>query len=482
VAHPSDLYGRREPEPPPPTVDIPLAGAPLRVAPELPQEEGFPMPATQLRLAMFLFPGYHLGAWRLPDAIADMNLDIADYVRAAQLAEEAKLDAIFFEDQAAVRRSNEMLAGDTYGAGNPRSIHFDPTMVLPALAMHTTHLGLAATSTATFNEPYNLARRFSSIDFISNGRAGWNLVTSFNEAEAQNFGLDAHVEHAARYERAEEFVDVVTGLWDSWDDGAIIRDKESGRYFDVDGMHFLQHEGRFFKVRGPLTMGRSPQVRPVIFQAGASEPGRRLAARTADVVFTLQSDLSAARAFRDDMRRRAAEFGRDPDKIKILVGMTPIVGDTDADAAERQLRMRELIPADLAVADLIALSGGFDFRAFDLDGPMPELPESNAGKSHRQAIIDVARRGSLSIVDTARYFAEGSYLKMVGAPSTIADTMQEWLEAGGCDGFLAVPTHFPTGVEDFTGRVVPELQRRGIFRAEYEGTSLRERLGVATYR
>lgn len=439
------------------------------------------MTKKNLTLALFLFPGYHMGAWRLPDAIPEMDLNIEHYVTAAKLAEDAKMDAIFFEDQAAVRRSNDILNGDTYGATNPRSIHFDPTMVLPALAMHTTHLGLAATSTATFNEPFNLARKFSSIDFISNGRAGWNLVTSFNEAEAQNYGLDAHVEHGLRYERANEFIDVVTGLWDSWEEGAITRDKESGVYFDVEKMHFLQHDGKFFKVRGPLPMGRSPQGRPVIFQAGSSEPGRQLAARTADVVFTLQSDIAEARAFRDDIRSRAAGFGRDPEKIKVLAGMTPIVGDTDQEAKDLQKRMRELIPSELAVADLIPLSGGFDFRKFDLDGPMPDLPESNAGKSHRQAIIDVARKNNLSILETARYFAEGSYLKMVGAPATIADTMQEWREADACDGFLAVPTHFPTGVEDFTQRVIPELQRREIFRTEYTDGTLRERLGVEIY-
>ncbi len=439
------------------------------------------MTQKQLRLALFLFPGYHMGAWRLPDAIPELDVNIEHYVRAAELAEEAKLDAIFFEDQAAVRRSNEIMAGDTYGAANPRSIHFDPTVVLPALAMRTTHLGLAATSTATFNEPYNLARKFASIDFISGGRAGWNLVTSFNQAEAQNFGLDQHVEHDLRYERAEEFVDVVTGLWDSWEEGAITRDKESGSYFDVDKMHFLRHEGRFFTVRGPLPMGRSPQGRPVIFQAGSSEPGRALAARTADVVFTLQSDIDEARAFRDDIRARTAAFGRDPDKIKILVGMTPIVADTDEEARALQTRMRSLIPPELAVADLMALSGGFDFRDYDLDGPVPELPASNAGQSHRQAIIDVSRRNGLSILETARYFAEGSYLKMVGAPATIADTMQSWLEGDACDGFLAVATHFPTGVEGFTQHVVPELQRRGVFRTEYTGSSLRENLGVETF-
>jgi N-acetyl-S-(2-succino)cysteine monooxygenase len=436
---------------------------------------------TQMRLALFLFPGYHLGAWRLPEAVPEVDLGIEHYVRAAELAEAAKLDAIFFEDQAAVRRSNDILAGDTYGAANPRNIHLDPTMVLPALAMRTTHLGLAATATATFNDPFALARRFSTLDFVSGGRAGWNLVTSFNEDEAQNFGLEAHVAHADRYERASEFIDVVTGLWDSWEPGAIGRDKESGVYFDVEKMHFLQHRGEHFTVRGPLPMGRSPQVRPVVFQAGSSEPGRELAARTADVVFTLQSRIEGARAFRDDIRRRAAAFGRDPDAVKILVGITPIVGDTDAEARELADRMLALIPDDLAVSGLMALAGGFDFRECDLDGPLPELPESNAGKSHREAIIDVARRGNLSIRQTARYFAEGSYLKVVGAPTTIADTLQEWTEAQACDGFLAVPTHFPTGVEDFTGKVVPELQRRGLFRTEYTGTTLRENLGVTTY-
>ena len=439
------------------------------------------MTNKMMRLALFLFPGQHLGVWRLADAIPELDVGIEHYVRAAQLAEEAKLDAIFFEDQAAVPRSNDILRGDVYGAAHPRAIHFDPMMVLPALAMHTKHLGLAATSTATYNEPYNVARRFASIDFISNGRAGWNLVTSFNEHEAQNFGLEAHVEHDARYERASEFIDVVTGLWDSWEDGAILRDKEKGVYFDVAKMHFLQHEGKFFKVRGPLTMGRSPQGRPVIFQAGSSEPGRQLAARTADVIFTLQTDMSESRAFREDIRRRAVGFGRDPDSIKILVGATPIVGTTDEEARELRVRMRELIPEELAITHLMPHSGGVDFRKYDLNGAFPDLPETNAGKSHRSALVALARRDNLSILQTARFFAEGSYLKLVGAPATIADTMQEWHEADACDGFLAVPTHYPTGVEGFTRHVVPELQSRGVFRTEYSGRHLRDHLGVSTY-
>lgn len=439
------------------------------------------MADRMLRLALFLFPGQHLGAWRLPDAIPELDTGVEHYVRAAQLAEAAKLDAIFFEDQAAVPRSNHILKGDTYGAAHPRAIHFDPTMLLPALAMQTKHLGLAATSTATYNEPYNTARRFSTIDFISNGRAGWNLVTSFNENEAQNFGLDAHVEHGLRYERASEFIDVVTGLWDCWEPGAVTRDKESGAYFDVSKMHFLQHEGRFFKVRGPLPMGRSPQGRPVIFQAGSSEPGRDLAARTADVVFTLQTDIAEARAFRADIRKRAEGYGRDPDKVKVLPGVTPIMGDTDAAAEAFREQMRDLIPVELAISHLTPHAGGLNFLDYDLNGPMPDLPPTNAGKSHREALMALARKGNLSILQTARFFAEGSYMKLVGAPATIADTMQEWLEAEACDGFLAVPTHFPCGVEDFTTRVVPELQRRGLFRTEYSGPHLRDHLGVTTY-
>jgi N-acetyl-S-(2-succino)cysteine monooxygenase len=439
------------------------------------------MTDQMLRLALFLFPGYHFGAWRLPDAIPEMDLGIEHYVRAARLAEEGRMDAIFFEDQAAVPRSNDILRGDTYGAASPRGIHLDPSMLLPALAMVTKHLGLAATATTTYNDPYSLARKFSSIDFISNGRAGWNLVTSFNESEAQNFGLDAHVDHSMRYERAGEFVDVVNGLWESWEQGAVVRDKKSGTYYDVAKMHFLQHHGKFFKVRGPLTMDRSPQVRPVIFQAGASEPGRELAARTADVVFTLQTEISASRAFREDIRRRAVRFGRDPEKIKILPGITPIVGKTDHEARGFREQMRDLIPEDLAVSLLMHHTGGLDLRNFDLNGPMPDLPETNAGKSHQQAVTAVARRGNLTILQTARYFAEGTYLKMVGAPATIADTMEDWRKAEACDGFLVVPPYFPKGVEDFVHLVIPELQRRGIFRKEYSGLHLRDHLGVTNY-
>ncbi|MDF0541785.1 LLM class flavin-dependent oxidoreductase [Sphingobium sp. H39-3-25] len=439
------------------------------------------MTDKMMRLAMFLFPGYHFGAWRLPEAIPEIDLGIEHYVRAAKLAEEGKFDAIFFEDQAAVPRSNNIMKGDFFGGASPRAIHYDPMMLLPALARETTHLGLVATASTTFNEPYNLARRLSSIDFISHGRAGWNLVTSFNENEAQNFGLDVLSDHAVRYERANEFFDVVAGLWEGWEEGALTRDKESGVFFDLSKMHFLKHEGKFFKVRGPLTMDRCPQVRPVIFQAGSSEPGRALAARTADVVFTEQPSLAAAKLFRDDIRARAAAFGRDPDKIKILPNFMPIVGKTDQEAKDLHKRMRDLVPDDLAIAWLMQNAGGLDFRDYDLDGPMPDLPETNAGKTMQANIMSVARRDNLSIRETARYFGETPAQRLIGSPTTIADMMQEWMEGEGCDGFAISPPYFPAGVEDFVHLVVPELQRRGIFRTEYSGKHLRDHLGVTSY-
>lgn len=438
------------------------------------------MTGKMMSLALFMFPGYHFGAWRLPEAIPEIDLGIDHYVRAAQLAEEGKMDAIFFEDQAAIPRSNNILSGDTFAAASPRGIHFDPMVLLPALAMVTKHLGVAGTATTSFNDPYSVARRFASIDFISKGRAAWNMVTSFNENEAQNFGLDALADHATRYERANEFVDVVTGLWESWEKGAVTRDKKSGVYFDVEKMGFLQHKGKFFNVRGPLTMDRSPQVRPVILQAGASEPGRALAARTADVVFTLQTNIEEARAFRADVRARAVGLGRDPDMIKILPGITPFVGRTDQEAQESRERMRDLIPEDLALGYLMQ-HAGVDLRQYDLNGPMPDLPESNAGKTHREAILNYARRNNLSILQTARHFGQGNHMPIVGSPTTIADTLQHWKESGACDGFLVVPPYFPGGIEEFVRRVIPELQRRGVFRKEYSGPHLRDHLGVTKY-
>jgi len=436
----------------------------------------------KMRLASFLFiPSGHLGAWRMPDAIPEVDMELKHYIRLAQLSEQAKMDALFFQDIVAVPRSNDLAKGDTYGSISIRATCLEPLTLLPALAMVTERIGLAATATATYNEPYNIARKFATLDHISNGRAGWNLVTSQNENEAQNFNRDQHVDHALRYERAGEFFDVVAGLWDSWDEGAILRDKESGVYFDTARLHMLNHKGKHFQVRGPLNVDRMPQGYPVIFQAGSSEPGRDLAARTADVVFTAQTNIEDGRAFRDDIRSRAARYGRDPDTIKILPGLKPIVGRSESEARDIRDQMLSLIPEDQAIAQLMQISGGLDLRQYPADGPLPDLPPTNSAKARQELIMKKAKQDNLTLAAVARHFAESSgHLSMVGTASQVADEMEAWFTAGACDGFVATYSYFPRPVEDFTQLVIPELQRRGLFRTEYEGQTLRENLGLAT--
>ena len=436
----------------------------------------------KMRLASFLFiPSGHLGAWRMPDAIPEVDMELKHYIRLAQLSEQAKMDALFFQDIVAVPRSNDLAKGDTYGSISIRATCLEPLTLLPALAMVTERIGLAATATATYNEPYNIARKFATLDHISNGRAGWNLVTSQNENEAQNFNRDQHVDHALRYERAGEFFDVVAGLWDSWDEGAILRDKESGVYFDTARLHMLNHKGKHFQVRGPLNVDRMPQGYPVIFQAGSSEPGRDLAARTADVVFTAQTNIEDGRAFRDDIRSRAARYGRDPDTIKILPGLKPIVGRSESEARDIRDQMLSLIPEDQAIAQLMQISGGLDLRQYPADGPLPDLPPTNSAKARQELIMKKAKQDNLTLAEVARHFAESSgHLSMVGTASQVADEMEAWFTAGACDGFVATYSYFPRPVEDFTQLVIPELQRRGLFRTEYEGQTLRENLGLAT--
>jgi FMN-dependent oxidoreductase (nitrilotriacetate monooxygenase family) len=304
-------------------------------------------------------------------------------------------------------------------------------------------------------------------------------VTSQNENEAQNFGLTKHVDHALRYERALEFFDVVAGLWDSWDDGAIIRDKETGTYFDITKLHFLNHEGPHFRVRGPLNVDRPPQGYPVIFQAGSSGPGRDLAAKTADAVFTAQRNVTDAQAFYEDVKSRAQAHGRRRDDIKILPGLTPIIGRTEGEAQELNECMRDLIPEDQAIAALMQISGGLDLRDFPADGPLPDLPPTNSAKGRQDMISELARRENLTLAQVARRWAESSgHLTLVGTPVSIAEEMQAWLEAEACDGFAIIHAYYPGGGENFCRLVVPELQKRGIFRTEYEGDTLRENLGL----
>lgn len=434
----------------------------------------------QLKLGAFLsVPGNHLAGWRHPDAVPETDMDFDWYMRLAQMAERAKFDTIFFQDTVAVAGSDGLKAGDLTRTRLSRIVKLEPTATLAALAVGTSHIGLIATATTTYNEPYNIARRFATIDHISKGRSGWNLVTSQTEDEAGNFGLDQHVAHADRYERAIEFYEVVTGLWDSFEQDAFPRDKASGIWFERDKMHFLDHVGKHFRVRGPLNVARCPQGWPVVAQAGSSEPGRELAARTADVVFTAQTEIEAAAEFYADVKGRTARFGRTPDDIKIMPGLTPVIGATESEAREKYEELQALLPDDVALAALDRFTRGIDIYSYPLHGPMPELPEANSAKSRQALIMDMARRGNLSLIQTARAVsAAQGHRVLVGTVDYIASEMEEWLKKEAADGFCVICNYYPGPFQDFCDLVIPELQRRGIFRKEYEGRMLRENLGL----
>jgi FMN-dependent oxidoreductase (nitrilotriacetate monooxygenase family) len=434
----------------------------------------------QLKLGGFLsVPGNHLAGWRHPDAVPTTDMDWRAYVHLAQVAEAAKFDTIFFQDTAAVNGSRALARGDRSRAKLSRIVKLEPTASLAALAMVTNRIGLIATATTTYNEPYNIARRFASIDHISGGRAGWNLVTSQIEDESENFGFDEHLNHADRYERAAEFYEVVTGLWDSWEDGGLLRDKASGKYIDRSKVHFLDHVGKHFKVKGPLNITRSPQGWPVVAQAGSSEAGRELAARTADLVFTAQTQLEEAQAFYADVKGRTARYGRTPDDIKIMPGITPVIGRTEAEARETYQMLQELMADDVALQSLSHISGGLDLTRFPLDGPLPELPPSNAAKARQALVVKTARERNMTLREIARHTAAGTgHRVLVGTAEYIADELETWLKKDAADGFNVICNHYPKPFEDFARLVVPELQRRGVFRTDYEGTTLRQNLGL----
>jgi alkanesulfonate monooxygenase len=425
----------------------------------------------KLRLGAFMRPvSLHTGAWRYPGAYADANFNFGHLRSFAQKLEAAKFDAFFMADHLAVlnmpiealRRSHTVTS-------------FEPFTLLSALAAVTERIGLVATASTTFDAPYHVARRFASLDHISGGRAGWNIVTTSNPDAALNFGLDEHVEHGERYHRAREFYDVVTGLWDSFADDAFIRDAESGLYFDPARLHVLDHKGPELSVRGPLNIARPPQGWPVIVQAGASEAGRQLAAETAEVVFAAHGDLAAGQRFYADVKARAEKAGRSRDHIKILPGAFVIVGDTVDEARAKRAALDSLVYYESGIASL-SIAIGHDASRFEPDEPLPEIPESNASKSGRERVVELARRENLSVRQLAQRLGGYSGLAFVGTPETIADEMQEWLFSEGSDGFNIMFPYLPAGLDDFVERVVPELQRRGIFRTEYEGPTLRDNL------
>lgn len=418
----------------------------------------------QLSLAAFMMRhGHHVAAWRHP--ATDLETSPFRLLREqVRRAEQACLDAVFFADSVAL-------------TGAPA---LEPLTMLSALAAVTERIGLIGTATTTYNEPYHVARKFASLDSISEGRAGWNLVTSDNAAEAANFGRAQHVGHAERYDRAREFHTVVRGLWDSWDDDAFVNDKAGGVLYDPARLHRLDHRGQHFAVAGPLNVPRSPQGRPVVVQAGGSEAGRALAAATADVVFTAHPALAPAQAFYSDMKRRAALAGRDPASLKIMPGIFAVVGRSEAEAQDKFGALQSLITPAAGLALLGRMIGNFDLSGYPLDGPLPDLPDTNDGQRSRQQLLTALAQGDkLSIRQLYQRIAGGrGHFTVIGTAETVADQIAHWFAEGAADGFNIMPPALPGGLDDFLTLVVPELQRRNLFRTAYAGSTLRSHLGL----
>ena len=381
---------------------------------------------------------------------------------------------IFFADGAGIRQGDNP-RGSLSRTGRDM-VELEPMTLLPALAMVTRHVGLVTTASTTYNEPYNLARKFATLDLISKGRAGWNVVASWSEHEAQNFGLETTLDYDTRYARSAEFVEVVKGLWDGWEADALLLDKAAGRYFDETKMHVLDHRGRFFNVRGPLNVACMPQGHPVIVQAGASAQGRELGAATAEVIYAIHDLPDGARSYYADVKGRMAKYGREPDSLKIMPALCPVVGSTRVEAQAKDDQLQALIDP---LAGLGSLYGAFgDLSGFPLDDPVPyDALGSREHRSMSAQLVERVRREKPTVRQL--YLRSGlTGSARIGTPTDIADAMQEWFEAAACDGFNITPATLPGGGEDFVEMVVPELQRRGLFRTEYEGGTLRENLGL----
>ncbi|KAI1771231.1 Nitrilotriacetate monooxygenase component A/pristinamycin IIA synthase subunit A [Hypoxylon cercidicola] len=428
----------------------------------------------QLHLGAFMRPvSLHTGAWRYPGAYPDANFNFQHIKSFAQKLEAAKFDAFFMADHLAVlnmpvealRRSHTVTS-------------FEPFTLLSSLAAVTDRIGLVATASTTYDEPYHIARRFASLDHLSGGRAGWNIVTTANPDSSRNFGKEEHKEHGERYARAREFYDVVTGLWDSFADDAFVRDVESGIFFDPDKMHVLDHHGAELHVRGPLNIARTPQGWPVIVQAGQSEPGRQLAAETAEVVFCAPRTLEAGKEFFKDIKGRLPAAGRDRDDMKLLPAAFIVIGDTVEEAQAKRLKLDSLVHYESSIASL-SISLGCDASTFDPDSPLPtDLPETNASKSGREGVLKLAATEGLTVRQLAQRYGGYSGLAFVGTVETVADEMEQWLVQEGSDGFNVVFPFLPQGLDDVVERLIPELQRRGLFRKDYEGPTLRDHLGL----
>jgi FMN-dependent oxidoreductase (nitrilotriacetate monooxygenase family) len=415
--------------------------------------------------------GGHIAGWRHPDAYAAGQLDVGFHLELARTLERGGFDALFIADVVATWGTH---LDSLHRTG--RAEFFEPLTLLAAVAPATSRIGLVATATTTYNEPLHIARKFASLDHLSGGRAGWNIVTSVVPLEAANFGRDSHLEHSLRYRRAEEFVAVVKGLWDSFADDAVVRDALSGRYYRPGAVRALNHSGEHFTVRGPLNISRPPQGHPVLFQAGSSETGRNFAARHGEVIFTAQRSLEGAQAFYTDLKRRAADFGRSPDSLRVWPGLSPLVTSTEEEAARRVAELQELIHDDVLRRLVQDNIGDVDFSDVPLDGPLPEIGESNRSKSRQSLMLDLARREGLTVRQLGLRFAGGGIV--AGPPEQIADRMSSWFLERGADGFNISFPYLPGPAVDFVEQVVPLLRRRGLVAPEYAGTTLREHLGL----
>ena len=424
----------------------------------------------KMHLGAFLAgTGGNMASWRHPNAVVDAAINLEYYVNLTRKAEFAKLDFVFFGDGLYISEKS-----------HPNFLNrFEPLTLLAALAMETTHIGLAATLSTTYSEPFTVARQFSSIDHISNGRAGWNVVTSPLEGSALNFSKPEHPQHDLRYRMAQEYVEVTKGLWDSWEDDAFIRDKESGVFFDPEKLHRLNHQGEFFSVQGPLTISRSKQGQPVLIQAGSSEAGKEFASRVADAVFTGQGSLEDSATFYQDIKGRAAKHGRNPDEILILPGCNPIVGETAAEAERKYQEIAGLVSIDEALNYLGRYFNDLDFTQFELDEPFPDLGDfaRNGWESATDRIKQVVKDENLTLRQMALRSTTPKSA-FIGTPDQVADTMQAWFEAGAADGFMLNNSVLPDGFNDFIDHVLPILKQRGLFRTEYESDTLRGNLGL----
>lgn len=436
-------------------------------------------PRGFMKLGAFFHPtGNHVAAWMHESAQIDAGQNAEHYQSIAQMAEKAKFDLMFLADAVATRD------GDLKALSRwPQYMaFFEPTTLLSSIASVTSRIGLVSTATTSYNEPYNVARVFASLDHISHGRAGWNVVTSGNVSEAYNFSRDEHYEHGTRYQRAEEFAEVVRGLWDSWEDDAFVRDRSQGRYFTPEKLHFLKHKGEHFSVRGPLNVARSPQGHPVLFLASASEPGKELAARIGEGIFSPLHSLELAQAFYKDLKSRMPKFGRDPEHLKVMPGLNVVPGRTEKEAREKFEHLTSLIHPDVGVELLSDAVDGFDLRGYPIDGPLPEAvdaTETKASTGHFRNVVKWARQEKLTIRQLYQRFAGArGQRSLIGTPQQIVDDMERWFLNYGVDGFLIQPSTLPGGLDDIASMVIPELQERGLFRTEYEGETLRDNLGL----